>query len=376
MSGNTFGQRFKVTNWGESHGKAIGVVIDGCPPLLPLKEEDIQKELNRRKPGQSNLTTQRNEEDKIEILSGVHEGKTTGTPISLIIFNKDYKTEAYNEISNLFRPSHADYTYQSKYGIRDPFGGGRSSARMTAGHVAAGAIAKKILAQALGTEIIAYVKKVKNIEAELNANKVSLKEIESNPIRCPDKKAAEKMIKLIENTKKQGDSVGGIIECIARNVPAGLGEPIFDKLNADLAKAIMSINAVKGFEIGSGFLGTDLLGSEHNDLFHLHEGKVKTKTNNSGGIQGGISNGMPIIFRAAFKPTPTIQKKQKTLNKKLEEVEFEGTGRHDPCVLPRAVPIIEAMTAIVLCDHYLRHNAQSREIKENKNEMPKVKPKK
>jgi chorismate synthase len=376
MGGNTFGQRFRVTNWGESHGKAIGVIIDGCPPLLPLKEEDIQKELNRRKPGQSNLTTQRSEEDKIEILSGIHEGKTTGTPISLIIFNKDYKPEAYNEISKLFRPSHADYAYHSKYGIRDPFGGGRSSARMTAGHVAAGAIAKKILAQAFGAEIIAYVKKVKNIEAETNSDKVSLKEVESSLVRCPDKKASEKMIKAIEKAKASGDSVGGIIECVARNVPAGLGEPIFDKLSADLAKAIMSINAVKGFEIGSGFSSTNQLGSEHNDLFHLHEGKVKTKTNNSGGIQGGISNGMPIIFRAAFKPTPTIQKKQKTINKDLEQIEFEGTGRHDPCILPRAVPIVESMAALVLCDHYLRHRAQCGETKENKNEMQKAKVKK
>ncbi|MFA5125816.1 MAG: chorismate synthase [archaeon] len=361
MSGNTFGKLFKVTNWGESHGKAVGVVIDGCPPLLELVEEDIQKELDRRKPGTSNITTSRKEEDKVEILSGTLEGKTTGTPISMVIFNKDQKQEAYDEISQLYRPSHADFTYQQKYGIRDPFGGGRSSARMTAGNVAAGAIAKKILTKNFNVEIIAYVKKVKGIEAEIDSNKVSSKEIESNIVRCPDSKSAEKMIKLIEETKEKGDSVGGVIECVVRNMPIGLGEPIFDKLSADLAKAMMSINASKGFEIGSGFAGANLTGSEHNDIFFVEKGNVKTKTNNSGGIQGGISNGMPIIFRVAFKPTATIGKTQQTVDKKISSVEFAGKGRHDPCVLPRAVPIVEAMTAIVLCDHYLRHKAQNGE---------------
>jgi chorismate synthase len=357
MTGNTFGEIFRITNWGESHGKAIGVIVDGCPPLLEISEKEIQQELDRRKPGQSALTTSRNEEDKVEILSGIFEGKTTGTPISMIIFNKDQKPTAYTELQKIFRPSHADFTYQTKYGIRDPFGGGRSSARMTAGNVAAGAIAKKILYEKFGTEIIAYVKKIKNIEANVNNEKVSLKEIEANTIRCPDSAVAKKMIALIEKAKSEGDSVGGIIECVVRNVPSGLGEPLFDKISADLAKAIMGINAVKGFEIGSGFEGTEKFGSENNDEFALQHGKVITKTNNSGGIQGGITNGMPIIFRTAFKPTATIQKVQKTINIDLKEVNFTGTGRHDPCVLPRAVPIVEAMTAVVLCDHYLRQLA-------------------
>jgi chorismate synthase len=356
MSGNSIGKLFSVTNWGESHGKAIGAVIDGCPPKIEISAEEIQKELDKRKPGQSEITTQRKEADRVEILSGVFEGKTTGTPILLAIFNLDYKPQAYTEIQKLFRPSHADYTYEKKYGIRDPFGGGRSSARATAGHVAAGAIAKKILSKE-GIEIIAYVKSIKNIEAKIDQQKVSVKETEESIVRCPDTKASEKMIKLIKEAQSKGDSVGGVIECVIRNAPAGLGEPIFDKLSSDLAKAIMCINAAKGFEIGSGFEGTKLFGSENNDLFYLEKGKVKTETNNSGGIQGGISNGMPIIFRTAFKPTATIAHKQKTLNKELKETEFSGTGRHDPCVLPRAVPIVEAMTAIVLCDHYLRQKA-------------------
>ncbi|MFA6065088.1 MAG: chorismate synthase [archaeon] len=357
MSGNTIGTIFRVTNWGESHGKGIGVVIDGCPSLLELNEADIQKELDRRKPGQSALTTQRAEEDKVEILSGVFEGKTTGTPISLAIFNKDQKPSAYTEIQKLFRPSHADFTYEAKYGIRDPFGGGRSSARATAGSVAAGAIAKKILSQSLGVEVLAYVKSVKNITAEIESDKVTLKQVESNIVRCPDEKAAGKMIKLIETTKSKGDSVGGVIECVIRNVPAGLGEPLYDKLSADLAKAMLDINAAKGFEIGAGFSATEQFGSELNDIFKMQKGKVITTTNNSGGVQGGISNGMPIVFRVAFKPTATIVQKQKTLNRELKEVEFQGTGRHDPCVLPRAVPIVEAMSAIVLCDHFLRQRA-------------------
>jgi len=331
--------------------------------LLELSESDIQKELDRRKPGQSSITTTRAEEDKIEILSGVFEGKTTGTPISLIIFNKDQKPAAYTEIQKLFRPSHADYSYQMKYEIRDPFGGGRSSARMTAGNVAAGAIAKKILREKLGVEIIAYVKSIKDVEAEIDSSKVSEKEVESNIVRCPNVSAAQKMIALIEDAKAKGDSVGGVIECVVRNAPVGLGEPLFDKLSADLAKAMLAINAAKGFEIGSGFAGAEKFGSENNDEFFMNAGKVSTRTNNSGGIQGGISNGMPIIFRIAFKPTATIQKKQKTVNMDLKEVEFEGTGRHDPCVLPRAVPIVEAMAALVLCDHYLRNRAQCGETK-------------
>jgi chorismate synthase len=359
LAGNTIGEIFRVVNWGESHGRAIGVVIDGCPPLLELAPADIQKELDRRKPGQSSITTQRMEEDKVEILSGVFEGKTTGTPISLAIFNVDQKPTAYTEIQKLFRPSHADYTYEAKYGVRDPFGGGRSSARATAGSVAAGAVAKKILLEKEGIEIISYVKSIKDINAEIDSSKVKQTDVESNMVRCPDFTSAEKMIKLIEETKSKGDSVGGVIECVIRNVPAGLGEPIYDKLSADLAKAMLSINAAKGFEIGTGFNGTKFNGSEYNDEFCLKKNKVCTKSNHSGGIQGGISNGMPIVFRVAFKPTATITKEQHTLNKDLKEVTFSGTGRHDPCVLPRAVPIVEAMSAIVLCDHYLRQKAVS-----------------
>ena len=352
MSGNSFGKIFRITNWGESHGKAIGVVIDGCPPLLDLSEEDIQEELDRRIPGQSSVTTIRKENDKIEILSGVFNGKTTGAPISLIIFNKDFKKKDYEGIKHVFSPSHADFTYEKKYGIRDPYGGGRSSARLTAGNVAAGAIAKKILKERFGIEIIAYVKRVKDIEAVIDSDSVTRNNVEANIVRCPDKKAAKEMIKLIEETGKKGDSVGGIIGCVIRNVPVGLGEPIFDKLDADLAKAMMSINATKGFEIGSGFSCVDMYGSEHNDPFVMDKDKVKTKTNNSGGVQGGISNGMPIVFRVAFKPTSTIGKKQKTVDINNKEIELEAKGRHDPCVLPRAVPIVEAMAALVLCDHY------------------------
>lgn len=360
---DTFGKLFKITNFGESHGKSIGVVVEGCPPLLELSEEEIQLDLNRRAPGQSEITTQRKEDDKVEILSGVFNGKTTGAPIALIIFNKDYKKEDYKELSKAYRPSHSDFTWEKKYGIRDPFGGGRTSARLTAGNVAAAAIAKKILKQRFQTEIIAYVKRIKDIEVNVDSDKVNEKDIESNVVRCPDKKAAEKMIDLIKKTQQEGDSLGGIIECVVRNVPIGLGEPIFDKLDSDLAKAMMSINATKGFEIGSGFSGSNLYGSQHNDPFIIKDNKIKTKTNNSGGVQGGISNGMPIIFRVAFKPTSTIQKTQKTVNTGGKEIELVAQGRHDPCVLPRAVPIVEAMAALVLCDHYLRHRAQCGDIK-------------
>lgn len=365
MSGNSFGKLFKVTNWGESHGKSIGVVVDGCPPLLELSEKDIQKELDRRAPGQSTLTTTRKEPDTVEILSGVFNGKTTGTPISLIILNKDHKKEDYEKISKIFRPGHADFTYEKKYGIRDTFGGGRSSARITAGNVTAGAIAKKILKEKINAEIIAYVKKIKNIEAVVDTGTVKESDVESNIVRCPDKKAAEEMTRLIEKTKEQGDSVGGVIECVVRNIPGGLGEPIFDKLSADLAKAIMSINATKGFEIGSGFKSTEMYGSEHNDPFIIKNQKIITEKNNSGGIQGGISNGMPIIFRVIFKPTPTIEKAQKTVDIDGKETMSEGKGRHDPCVLPRAVPVVEAMAALVLCDHYLRNKTQCGDINES-----------
>ena len=321
--------------------------------------------MNRRLPGQSEITTERKESDKVEILSGVFKGKTTGAPISMIIFNKDFKKKDYKEIATKFRPSHADFTYEKKYGIRDVFGGGRSSARLTAGNVAAGAIAKKILREKFKVDIIAYVKQIKGIGVDVNTDNITLKEVESNIVRCPDKKVAEKMISLIKETKEQGDSLGGVVECVVRNTPVGLGEPIFDKLEADLAKAMLSINATKGFEIGSGFSGINLFGSEHNDPFILEDGKVKTETNNSGGVQGGISNGMPIVFRVAFKPTSTIQKKQKTVDINDKEVELEAKGRHDPCVVPRAVPIVEAMAALVLCDHYLRFRAQCDDINEN-----------
>lgn len=359
MPGNSFGELFRITNWGESHGKAIGVVVDGCPPLLQLSEEDIQKELDRRIPGQSEVTTARKEPDKVEILSGIFNGKTTGAPISLIIFNQDFKSEDYQQFVSIFRPSHADFTYEKKYGIRDPFGGGRSSARLTAGNVAAGAIARKILAEKAGVEIVAYTKKIKDLAAAVDSEKVTRDEVEANLVRCPDKTAAEKMVALVKEAKEQGDSLGGVIECVIRNVPPGWGEPLFDKMEADLAKAMLSINATKGFEIGSGFAGTEQYGSEHNDSFVFREGKIVTETNNSGGVQGGITNGMPIIFRVAFKPTSTIQKKQKTVNAEGQEVELEAQGRHDPCVLPRAVPIVEAMSALVLCDHYLRNKIMS-----------------
>ena len=358
MPGNSFGELFKITNFGESHGKAIGVVVDGVPPLLELNEAYIQKFLNRRAPGQSEVTTQRQEPDRVEIISGIFNGKTTGTPICMIIFNRDFKSSDYREISKAFRPSHSDFTFQKKYGIRDPNGGGRSSARMTAGNVAAGAVAYKILNERFGMEIVAYVRQIKDIQAEINSEKVSKKDVDSNIVRCPDRGAAKQMIQLVEQAKKSGDSVGGIIECVARKIPAGLGEPIFGKLEADLAKAMLCINATKGFEIGSGFGSAEMFGSGHNDPFIIKNGKVITKTNNSGGIQGGISNGMPIVFRVAFKPTSTIQKKQRTVDASGKKILLEAKGRHDPCVLPRAVPIVEAMAALVLCDHYLRQRAQ------------------
>ncbi|MBN1157319.1 chorismate synthase [Candidatus Woesearchaeota archaeon] len=358
MAGDSIGRLFRITNWGESHGKAIGIVVEGCPSLIELSEKDIQKELDRRKPGQSRLTTARAEDDKVEILSGVFNGKTTGAPISMMIRNKDYNKKDYAKLSKVFRPSHADFTYFQKYRTRDAFGGGRSSARLTAGNVAAGAIAKKVLRK---IEIVAYVKKINNITAEVDVEKVKAKDVESTIVRCPDSIAAARMIKLVEETKKSGDSVGGVVECVIRNVPPGLGEPLFDKLSADLAKAMMSINATKGFEIGSGFSCAEMLGSKHNDEFVMKNKKIVTKTNNSGGIQGGITNGMLVVFRVAFKPTPTISKRQKTVSTDGKVAFVEGTGRHDPCVLPRAVPVVEAMTAIVLCDHYLRSKAMKNE---------------
>ncbi len=356
MSGDTIGKLFKVSNWGESHGPAIGCVVEGCPANIPLSESDIQPLLDRRKPGQSQLVTQRKESDQVEILSGVFEGITTGTPISLLIRNQNKKSRDYDEFAKLFRPSHADFTYHNKYQIRDPAGGGRSSARMTASNVAAGAIAQKVLSS-LNIEIVSWVESVSTIKADVNFDDVSLEAIERNPVRCPDQDAALQMEQAILTARKEGDTLGGVVRCRVTNVPVGLGEPLFDKLEADLAKAMLSINASKGFEIGSGFSGTLMKGSEHNDIFYKDDssGKILTRSNYSGGIQGGISNGMPLDFKVAFKPVATLMQKQKTVSVDGEEIEYHGRGRHDPCVLPRAVPIVDAMAALVLVDHLLRY---------------------
>ncbi len=357
--GNTFGHLFRVTTFGESHGGGVGVVIDGCPPRLEISTEEIQMELNRRRPGQSKITTPRPEPDTCEILSGVFEGKTLGTPIAILVRNKDTRPQDYEEMAQTYRPSHADATYDAKYGIRNWQGGGRSSARETIGRVAAGAIAKKILQQVADVEIVGYVKRIKDLEGVVDPNTVTLEQVESNIVRCPDSECAERMIEQIEQVKRQGDSIGGVVECVARNVPKGLGSPVFDKLEADIAKGVMSLPATKGFEIGSGFAGTLLTGSEHNDEFYTNElGEIRTVTNRSGGVQGGISNGENIILRVAFKPTATIRKEQRTVNSEGEETKLAAKGRHDPCVLPRAVPMVEAMVALVLCDHLLRHQGQ------------------
>lgn len=357
--GSTFGHLFRITTFGESHGGAVGVIIDGCPPQLELDAAEIQAELNRRRPGQSKITTPRKEADVCEILSGVFEGKTLGTPIAIMVRNQDTRPQDYDEMSSKYRPSHADATYDAKYGIRNWQGGGRSSARETIGRVAAGAIAKKILKQVAGVEIIAYCKRVKDLEAQIDPNQVTLEQVESNIVRCPDPECAERMIDLIEEIRDRGDSIGGVVECVARHIPKGLGEPVFDKLEADLAKAVMSLPASKGFEIGSGFAGTLLTGSEHNDEYYTDEqGVIRTRTNRSGGIQGGIANGENIILRVAFKPTATIRKEQKTVTREGQETLLAAKGRHDPCVLPRAVPMVEAMVALVLCDHLLRHHGQ------------------
>lgn len=359
IMGNTFGQIFRITTYGESHGGGVGVVIDGCPPMLEISEAEIQVDLDRRKPGQSKITTPRKESDTCEIMSGVFEGKTTGTPISILVRNKDARSQDYDEMTIKYRPSHADATYDAKYGIRNYQGGGRSSARETIGRVAAGAIAKKILKEVAGVEIIAYVKRIKDIEAEVDSNTVTLEQVESNIVRCPNSSCAETMIERIELARNEKDSLGGVVECVARHVPKGLGDPVFDKLEADLAKGVMSLPATKGFEIGSGFAGTTMTGSEHNDEFYIDEnGETRTVSNRSGGIQGGISNGENIVMRVAFKPTATIGKEQKTVTKGGEETSLAAKGRHDPCVLPRAVPMVEAMVALVLCDRLLYDRAQ------------------
>ncbi len=359
MAGDSLGTVFRVTNFGESHGPSVGVVVEGCPPKTKIDLALIQKDLDRRKPGQSKITTQRKEGDRVAVHSGVLEGLATGAPIMMLIQNEDQKSKDYDNLKTIFRPSHADFTYEMKYGIRHVAGGGRSSARVTAGSVAAGAVAKEVLRKFGKIEIVAYVRSVKNIVAKIDSLKVQESQVEKNPVRCPDARAAKAMENLILKARKNGDSVGGVVECVIRNVPAGWGEPIFDKLEADLAKAMLSINATKGFEIGSGFSGTQLFGSEHNDLFVKQARKIATKTNLSGGVQGGISNGMPILFRVAFKPTATILQKQKTVDQAGKPLTYQVKGRHDPCVLPRAVPIVEAMAAIVLADHALRHRAQN-----------------
>lgn len=350
--GNSFGRVFRISTFGESHGRGLGVIIDGCPAGLAIDEEFIRKELQRRKPGQSKITTQRKEEDEFQILSGIFEGKSTGTPIALVILNTDQKSKDYTHIADKFRPSHADYTYFEKYGIRDYRGGGRSSARETAARVAAGAIAKMLLAH-YGIRINAYVSQVGDLSLNKPYQELDFEETEKNIVRCPDPVMAEQMIDFIDEVRKDRDTVGGIVSCVAQHVPPGLGEPVFDKLHADLGKAMLSINAVKGFEYGSGFEGVAMRGSEHNDLFYQEEGKIKTKTNYSGGIQGGISNGEDIYFRVAFKPVATIMQDQESINESGETTTVSGKGRHDPCVVPRAVPIVEAMCALVLADYLL-----------------------
>ena len=350
---NSFGKIFRISTFGESHGPAIGVIIDGCPSGILISSEEIQKDLDRRKPGQSKITTQRKESDDVEILSGVFDGISTGMPISLQIKNKDHKSSDYNHLSKSFRPSHADFTYQKKYGVRDYRGGGRSSARETANWVAAGSIAKKILAP-LNITIHAYVSKVGKCEVDKNYVDMDLSKIESNIVRCPDKEFAKKFIEIIDSARKNQDTVGGIITCIIKRCPVGIGEPIFNKLSAELGKAMLSINAVKGFGYGSGFSGIEMFGSEHNDKFEINNGKISTSSNFSGGIQGGISNGEDIYFRVAFKPVSTVMKDQKSINSDNEEVIVKGKGRHDPCVVPRAVPIVESMAANVITDLYLQ----------------------
>tara|TARA_B100000401_G_scaffold6331_1_gene4045 strand:- start:1619 stop:2692 length:1074 start_codon:yes stop_codon:yes gene_type:complete len=355
---NSFGKIYRISTYGESHGSAIGVIIDGCPPGVEIDKKHIQKELDRRKPGQSKITTQRKESDSVEILSGIFNGKSTGSPISLLIKNKDHKSSDYNHISNSYRPSHSDYTYDKKYGNRDYRGGGRSSARETANWVASGAISKKILKK-LNIKINAFVSKVGKIKLNKDYKDLDFNKIESNIVRCPDSQYADKFIKIIDTTRKNKDTIGGIITCVISNCPVGIGEPIFGKLHAELGKAMLSINAVKGFEYGSGFGGVEMNGSDHNDEFQIKKGEVSTKSNYSGGIQGGISNGEDIYFNVAFKPVSTIMKNQNSIDEKNEKVIVKGKGRHDPCVVPRAVPIVEAMAANVIVDLYL----QSKTIK-------------
>jgi chorismate synthase len=355
---STFGTLFRVSTFGESHGGGVGVVIDGCPPRLELDESAIQRDLDRRRPGQSRLVTQRDEEDRAEILSGVYEGRTLGTPIAILVRNKDAKPQAYDHLERVYRPSHADFTYDQKYGVRDHRGGGRSSARETIARVAAGAIARQLLASVVGIEVLAWVRQVHDIEVDLDPGTVTLAAVEGTPTRCPSPAEAERMVAAIEQARRDGDSLGGVVECVIRNVPAGLGEPVFDRLDADLAKSMISLPAAKGFEVGSGFAGTRLTGLQHNDPFVPGpDGRIRTATNRSGGVQGGISNGEDIVFRVAFKPTATISSAQDTVDVDGNPVELAAKGRHDPCVLPRAVPMVEAMALLTLADHWLRQQA-------------------
>jgi chorismate synthase len=356
--GSVYGTLFRISTFGESHGGGVGVVLEGCPPRLAIDVSEIQRDLDRRRPGQSVLTTPRQEADQAEILSGVFEGRTLGTPIGIMVRNKDARPSAYEEMREIYRPSHADYTTEAKYGIRNWQGGGRASARETIGRVAAGAIARKLLHEVAGIEVLAWVRQVQAIDSKVDPETVTLEEIDSNDVRCPDSDAAAKMFELIDGVRRRGDSVGGVVECVARGVPAGLGDPVFDKLEAELAKGLMSLPAAKGFEIGSGFGGTSMTGSEHNDPFESDAaGRVRTTSNRSGGIQGGISNGESISLRVAFKPTATVRIAQQTVNQKGESVSLEAGGRHDPCVLPRAVPMVEAMVCLCLADHWLRQRA-------------------
>ncbi len=356
---STFGQLFRISTWGESHGDAVGVSVDGCPPKLPLDVADIQRELDRRRPGQSEISTQRREGDQAQILAGVFDGLTLGTPILIAVWNQDARGKDYDHMRTKYRPSHADYSYDAKFGIRNWKGGGRASARETIGRVAAGAIARKFLDVELGVEIVGYVKQIWKLKAEADPDTVVQADVESNIARCPDQDVAVQMIERIKQARSDGDSLGGVVECVARNVPVGLGEPVFDKLEADLAKGMLSLPACKGFEVGSGFGGTTMTGSTHNDPFYNDGGRIRTRTNNSGGIQGGISNGENIVVRAAFKPTATIMREQETVDVDGNPTTLQGRGRHDPCVLPRAVPIVEAMVALVLADHALRQRGQA-----------------
>lgn len=352
--GSTFGSIFRISTWGESHGGGIGVVVDGCPPRLPLGVEDIQRDLDRRRPGQSHLTTQRDEADQAEILSGLFEGRTLGSPIAVLVRNADARPEAYEHLKEVFRPSHADFSYQAKYGIRNWQGGGRASARETVGRVAAGAIARRLLVEACGVEVVAWVSQVHHLSSNVDPATITSQMVDTHPTRCPDPQAAATIETAIEAARDEGDSLGGIVTCVARGMPTGLGDPVFDRLEADLAKAMLSLPAAKGFDIGSGFNAVKMSGREHNDPFVPGDNTPVTGSNRSGGVQGGISNGADVIFRVAFKPTSTIASAQETVDTNNKAITLEARGRHDPCVLPRAVPMVEAMALLVLADHWLR----------------------